>query len=100
VKAVRRRDFIKGIAGSATIWPLAVRAQQTDRVPLIGVAMTLSSDDPESQARLTAFRQALQDVHIWKAVTDKEISISLSVIARITPPSICCCLIHGLYSSF
>jgi hypothetical protein len=28
VKAMRRRDFIKVIAGSATVWPLTVRAQQ------------------------------------------------------------------------
>jgi putative ABC transport system substrate-binding protein len=33
---MRRRDFIKGIAGSATVWPLATRAQQARKVPIVG----------------------------------------------------------------
>jgi putative tryptophan/tyrosine transport system substrate-binding protein len=57
---MRRRDFIKAIAGSAAAWPRAARAQQPQQVRRIGILMNFSSDDPEGQARLHAFDQALQ----------------------------------------
>jgi putative ABC transport system substrate-binding protein len=34
---MRRRDFVKGIAGSAIAWPLAASAQQPARLPTIGL---------------------------------------------------------------
>jgi putative tryptophan/tyrosine transport system substrate-binding protein len=37
-----------------------VRAQQAERVRRIGVLMNTAADDPEGQARKTAFVQALQ----------------------------------------
>ena len=58
---LRRRDFIAGLGGAAA-WPLAARAQQPQRVRRIGVLTNWAADDPESQARLPAFRQALQEL--------------------------------------
>jgi putative ABC transport system substrate-binding protein len=34
---MRRRDFIKAVAGSAMTWPLAARAQQAGKLPTIGL---------------------------------------------------------------
>jgi hypothetical protein len=58
---MRRRDFVKGIAG-AIGWPIAVRAQQPDRQRRIGVLLPSAKDDPEYQPWLTAFRQTLQEL--------------------------------------
>ena len=54
---MRRRDFIKVIAGSATMWPLAARAQQP-AMPVIGL-LDLRSPDTVGD-RLRAFRQGLK----------------------------------------
>src|SRR5262245_29970201 len=60
---VRRRDFIKGIVtASAAAWPVALRAQSTERVRLIGILSVLGPDDPEGKARRTVFEQALQQL--------------------------------------
>jgi len=53
---MRRRDFIKVIAGSAAAWPLAARAQQQP-MPVIGFLDGQSFD----LHLMTAFRQALKD---------------------------------------
>jgi putative tryptophan/tyrosine transport system substrate-binding protein len=56
---MRRREFIKVVAGSAVTWPLAARAQQSERVRRIGLLAGLAEDDPEQIARTAAFRQGL-----------------------------------------
>ena len=59
---MRRRDFIKVIISSAATWPLAALAQQGEHMRRIGVLMNIMSDDPESQIRLAAFVQGLQQL--------------------------------------
>ena len=59
---VRRREFIKVIAASATgAFPLATLAQP-ERGRRIGVLTNLSENDPAGQRFVAAFRQGLQDL--------------------------------------
>jgi len=59
---MRRRDVITLLGGAATAWPLAARAQQSDRVRRIGVLIPVAADDAEAKARLAAFRQGLRQL--------------------------------------
>jgi len=59
---MRRRDFIKVVAGSAISWPLALRAQQATRLRHVGVLMTTNPDSPLGQAWNAAFVQGLQQL--------------------------------------
>jgi len=63
---VRRRKFITLLGGAAVARPIAARGQQADRVRRIGVLMNTGADEPESQARLAAFMQGLQELG-WAA---------------------------------
>jgi putative ABC transport system substrate-binding protein len=56
---MRRRDFITLLGGAAAAWPLRARAQQSERMPRIGVLMPYAENDPESSPRVAALRQGL-----------------------------------------
>src|SRR5262245_10724940 len=55
---MRRREFIT-LLGGAAAWPLAVRAQQGDRMRRIGVLLPANADDLRFQTLVGAFLQGL-----------------------------------------
>jgi putative tryptophan/tyrosine transport system substrate-binding protein len=59
---VRRRDFIKAIAGSAGAWPLLVQAQQAERVRHVGLLFPFLANGSQSKDRLAAFKYGLQQL--------------------------------------
>jgi putative ABC transport system substrate-binding protein len=67
---MRRRKFL-GLIGGAAIacpaiaWPLPSKAQQRQGLRKLGVILSVAEADPETVARLTAFRQALEELG-WK----------------------------------
>jgi cobalt-zinc-cadmium efflux system outer membrane protein len=61
---MRRRTFL-GVLGGAAAWPLAGRAQQPDRVRVIGALFDLMDNTPVAQSYIAAFRDELAKLG-WK----------------------------------
>jgi putative ABC transport system substrate-binding protein len=59
---VKRREFISVLGGAAVAWPLAARAQQTQRVRRIGVLMASAENNSQYQTYMAVFRDAFQNL--------------------------------------
>jgi len=56
---MRRRRFMTLLGGTGVAWPLSARTQQPERMRRIGILLPAAADDPQWQARVGAFLQAL-----------------------------------------
>jgi putative tryptophan/tyrosine transport system substrate-binding protein len=105
-RGIARRNFIAllgGAAVSSVSWPLGVRAQQGERMRRIGVLLSTTADDPQFQARVGAFLQALallgwtigRNVRIdirWATANAGEVRRHAAELAALAPDVI---LAHG-----
>jgi len=62
---IGRRKFLATLGGTAAAWPLGARAQQPAQVRRVGMLIGYEEKDPETQARVATFRQALEQLG-WK----------------------------------
>ena len=73
---MKRRQFIT-LLGGAAAWPLAARAQQSERMRRVGVLYPLAAGDAETEARNRAFEQSLRELG-WTVGQDLKIDYRMA----------------------
>lgn len=97
---MRRRGFIV-LLGGAAAWPLAVRAQKTDKIRIIGVLMGTAESDPEAQSLISATRHRLEELgwserrnirieDRWTAGDNERLRAYAAELAQLKPDVIVC----------
>ena len=93
---MKRREFITLLCGAALASPLPAAAQQGERMRRVGILTNLAENDPEGQARIAAFLQALAqlgwtdghnvriDIH-WTAGDAERIRKRAAELAALAP---------------
>src|SRR5262249_9504938 len=74
-----RREFIALLGGAVVAWPLAARAQQSERMRRIGVLTGLPADNPQPLARNAAFLQGLGELG-WNIGRNLQIDYRLGAV--------------------
>jgi putative ABC transport system substrate-binding protein len=104
---LKRREFITLLGGATAAWPLAVRAQQHERMRRIGVLMAFAERDSEAPPRVTAFRRGLQELgwtaggnvridYRWSAGDPDRTRANAKELVRLKPDVILVNYGHGL----
>jgi putative tryptophan/tyrosine transport system substrate-binding protein len=70
---MQRREFITFLGGTVA-WPLAVRAQQPERMRRIGILMLLAEDDPQAKIRIAALIEGLKQLD-WTVGRNVQIDV-------------------------
>jgi putative ABC transport system substrate-binding protein len=96
---MKRREFIALFGSTTVAWPLAVRAQQDERVRRIGVLINFAQTDREGQASVAAFTATLQQLgwidgrnlridYRWSAGESERIKVAAAELVRSAPDAI------------
>jgi putative tryptophan/tyrosine transport system substrate-binding protein len=71
---VKRREFIALIGGAAAAWPLAARAQESERMWLIGLLSAYAENDAGVPEYVATFLQALQQLG-WNQARNLQVEV-------------------------
>jgi putative ABC transport system substrate-binding protein len=80
---IERRKFLATLGGAAT-WPLAARAQPSERMRRIGVLMGFAEGDAGWQVNVAALRAGLQELGWIDGRNGRNLEVIVIRLQRIT----------------